>query len=106
MVLALEIERRSNMDSVKFRFSLDKEQRAYLMEELDNKLKRAIALYEKYGVEMPVPVLTEFIASFEGAKKLGSLIGYGPIGLFNVATPYYKNVEANLVNKGYKEYLV
>ena len=94
------------MDSVKFRFSLTKEQRAYLMEELDNKLKRAIEQYEKYGVEMPVPVLTDFIANFEGAKKLGSLIGYGPIGLFNVATPYYKNVEANLINKGYKEYLV
>lgn len=94
------------MDSVKFRYSLDKEQRAYLMEELDNKLKRAIEQYEKYGVEMPVPVLTDFIANFEGAKKLGSLIGYGPIDLFNVATPYYKNVKANLINKGYKEYLV
>ena len=92
------------MDSVKFRYSLDKEQRAYLMEELDNKLKRAIEQYEKYGVE--IPVLTDFIANFEGAKKLGSLIGYGPIDLFNVATPYYKNVKANLINKGYKEYLV
>lgn len=94
------------MNSVKFRLSLDQEQHNYLMEELDNKLKRAIALYEKNGVEMPVPVLTDFIASFEGARKLGSLIGYGPIDLFNVATPYYKNVVANLVNKGYKEYLV
>ena len=94
------------MDSVKFRLSLTTEQRTYLMEELENKLKRAIKQYEKYGVEMPVPVLTDFIANFEGAKKLGSLIGYGPIGLFNVATPYYKNVKANLINKGYKEYLV
>lgn len=94
------------MDSVNFRFSLTKEQRAYLMEELDNKLKRAIKQYEKYGVEMPVPVLTDFIANFEGAKKLGALIGYGPIGLFNVATPYYKNVKEELVNKGYKEYLI
>ena len=94
------------MDSVNFRFSLTTEQRNYLKEELDNKLKRAIEQYEKYGVEMPVPVLTDFIANFEGAKKLGSLIGYGPIGLFNVATPYYKNVKANLINKGYKEYLV
>ena len=94
------------MDSVKFRLSLTTEQRTYLMEELENKLKRAIKQYEKYGVEMPVPVLTDFIANFEGAKKLGSLIGYGPIGLFNVATTYYKNVKANLVNKGYKEYLV
>nr|DAS92493.1 MAG TPA: hypothetical protein [Caudoviricetes sp.] len=94
------------MDSVKFRLSLTTEQRTYLMEELENKLKRAIKQYEKYGVEMPVPVLTDFIANFEGAKKLGSLIGYGPIGLFNVATPYYKTVKANLINKGYKEYLV
>ena len=78
------------MDSVKFRFSLDKEQRAYLMEELDNKLKRAIEQYEKYGVEMPVPVLTDFIANFEGAKKLVSLIGYGPIGLFSVACKLFQ----------------
>lgn len=84
------------MNSVKFRLSLDQEQHNYLMEEVDNKLKRAIAQYEKHGVEMPVQVLTDFIASVESAKNLGSLIGYRPVGLFNVATPYYKNVKANL----------
>lgn len=94
------------MDSVKFRLSLTTEQRNYIMDDVDNNLKRAIEQYEKYGVEMPVPVLTDFIANFEGAKKLGSLIGYGPIGLFNVATTYYKNVKEELVNKGYKEYLI
>ena len=94
------------MDSLKFRLSLDKEQRNYIMEDVDNKLKRAIATYEKYGVEMPVPVLTDFIASVESAKSFGSLIGYRPVGLLDVVNDYYKNVKADLVNKGYKEYLV
>lgn len=94
------------MDSVKFRLSLDKEQHNYIMEDIDKKLKRAIEQYQKYGVEMPVPVLTKFIASVESAKSLGSLIGYLPVGLLNVVTPYYKNVKANLINKGYKEYLI
>lgn len=94
------------MDSVKYRVSLTTEQRNYLMEDVDNNLNRAITAYEKYGVEMPVPVLTDFIASIEKARALGSLIGYRPIELLDKANAYYKNVKANLINKGYKEYLV
>ena len=94
------------MDGVKFRLSLTTEQHNYLMAEVDNNLKRAITAYEKYGVEMPVPVLTDFIASIEKAKSLGSLIGYHQVELSEKAHEYYKKVKAELVNKGYKQYLI
>ena len=93
------------MDSVKYRLSLTTEQRNYLMKEVDNNLNRAIATYEKYGVEMPVPVLTDFIASIANAKALGGLIGYRPIELFTKATMVNAEVTAELVNKGYKQRL-
>lgn len=76
------------------------------MKEVDDNLNRAIATYEKYGVEMPVPVLTNFIASIANARALGGLIGYRPIELFNKATMVDAKVTAELVNKGYKQYLV
>ena len=94
------------MDSVKYRLSLTTEQRNYLMKEVDNNLNRAIATYEKYGVEMPVSVLTDFIASIANAKALGGLIGYRPIELFTKATMVNAEVTAELVNKGYKQFLV
>ena len=93
------------MDSVKYRLSLTTEQRNYLMKEVDNNLNRAIATYEKYGVEMPVPVLTDFIASIANAKALGGLIGYRPIELLTKATMVNAEVTAELVNKGYKQRL-
>lgn len=94
------------MDSVKFRLSLTTEQRNYLMDEVDNNLKRAITTYEKYGVEMPVYILTNFIASIEKARELASLLGYRPIELLAKAHEIYNNVKDELVNKGYKQYLI
>ena len=94
------------MNSVKFRLSLTTEQRNYLMDEVDNNLKRAITAYEKYGVEMPVYILTNFIASIEKARELASLLGYRPIELLAKAHEIYNNVKDELVNKGYKQYLI
>lgn len=94
------------MDSVKFRLSLTTEQHKYLMDDVDNNLNRAITAYEKYGVEMPVYILTGFIASIEKARELASLIGYRPIELLAKVHEIYNNVKDELVNKGYKEYLI
>ena len=94
------------MDSVKFRLSLTKEQRNYIMDEVDNYLRRAIQDYEKYGVEMPAPVLTDFIGCIEKARSLGSSIGYRQVELSEKAHECYKKVFEELVNKGYKRYLI
>lgn len=94
------------MDSVKFRLSLTTEQRNYIMDDVDNNLKRAITAYEKYDVEMPLPILTDFIASIEKARDLGALIGYRQVELSEKAHECYSKVKEELVNKGYKQYLI
>ena len=94
------------MSGNEFRFSLTTEQHKYIMEEVDYNLKRAIAYYEKYGVEMPLPVLTAFIGCIEMARSLGSSIGYRQVELSEKAHECYKKVDDELVNRGYKRYLV
>ena len=94
------------MDSVQFRFSLDKEQSKYIMNMVNQYLKYAISEYEKYGVEMPAPVLTNFIGCIEKARSLGSLIGYQQVELSEKAHECYHKVFEELVNKGYKRYLI
>lgn len=94
------------MDSVQFRFSLTTEQQKYIMKEVDYNLKRAIGYYEQYGAEMPAPVLTNFIGCIEMARSLGSSIGYRQVELSEKAHECYKKVFEELVNKGYKRYLI
>lgn len=94
------------MSGNEFRFSLTTEQRKYIMEEVDYNLKCAIGYYEQFGAEMPAPVLTHFIGCIEMARSLGSSIGYRQVELSEKAHECYKKVFEELVNKGYKRYLV